>query len=78
MAWETLEVYIQEEGNPDMAKQTEILNLLKTIWEESPGQTLLELICSCFAFGDISHISDDELRENLQALLSVDRERSGK
>jgi hypothetical protein len=54
---------------------TKILDLIKTIWEESPGQTLLELICSCFEFGDISHISDEELKKNLVVLLELDRER---
>ena len=53
----------------------EILNLIKTIWEESPNQTLLELVCSCFAEGDISHISDEELKRNLVVLLELDRER---
>ena len=54
----------------------EILNLINTIWEESPDQTLLELICSCFEFGDISHISDEELKKNLVVLLELDRERA--
>lgn len=54
----------------------EILNLLKTIWEESPDQSLLELIGSCFAEGDISHISDEELKKNLVVLLELDRERA--
>ena len=53
----------------------EILSLIKTIWEESPDQTLLGLLGSCFAAGDISHISDKELKENLVDLLELDRER---
>ena len=53
----------------------EILDLLNTIWEESPENTFLEMICSCFAAGDISHISDIELKENLVVLLDYDRER---
>lgn len=53
----------------------EILNLLKTIWEESPEIPFLEMIGSCFAAGDISHISDEELKENLVVLLELDRER---
>ncbi len=53
----------------------EILSLIKTIWEESPDQTLLGLLGSCFAAGDISHISDEELKENLVDLLELDRER---
>ncbi|HDY88132.1 MAG TPA: hypothetical protein ENH82_08480 [bacterium] len=56
----------------------EILDLIKTIWQESPDQTLLELICSCFAEGDISHIGDEELKENLVVLLETDRERTAK
>lgn len=51
-----------------------LLDLIKTIWTESPDQTLLELIGSCFAAGDISHIGDEELKENLVVLLDVDRE----
>ncbi len=54
----------------------EILNLLKTIWEESPEVPFLEMIGSCFAAGDISHISDEELKKNLITLLELDRERS--
>lgn len=52
----------------------EILNLLKTIWEESPEVPFLEMIGSCFAAGDISHISDIELKKNLITLLEIDRE----
>ncbi|KKN06866.1 hypothetical protein LCGC14_1072960 [marine sediment metagenome] len=52
----------------------EILSLIKTIWEESPDQTLLGLLGSCFAAGDISHISDEELKEDLVDLLELDRE----
>ncbi len=54
----------------------EILNLLKTIWEESPEVPFLEMIGSCFAAGDISHISDEELKKNLITLLELDREQS--
>lgn len=53
-----------------------ILDLIKTIWEESPEVPFLEMIGSCFAAGDISHISDKELKKNLVVLLELDRERS--
>ena len=55
-------------------EKLEILALIKTIWRESPEQGLLELLGSCFAAGDISRISDKELKENLVTLLEIDRE----
>lgn len=55
-------------------EKLEILDLIKTIWEESPEQGLLELLGSCFAAGDIFHISDEELKKNLVVLLEIDRE----
>ena len=57
-----------------MSYDVEILNLLETIWEESPEVGFLEMIGSCFTAGDISHISDDELKKNLVVLLELDRE----
>lgn len=54
----------------------EILSLLKTIWEESPEVPFLEMIGSCFAEGDISHISDEELKENLVVLLELNRQQN--
>lgn len=51
----------------------EILDLLKTIWEESPEISLLETIGSCFAAGDLFHISDEELKKNLVVLLELNR-----
>jgi len=56
--------------------QIEILKLIKVISNESPEQSILELIGSCFAAGDISHIKDEELRDNLVILLELDRERA--
>lgn len=55
--------------------KTEILALLKMILEESPENSVLVTVGSCFAEGDISHIGDEELRDNLRVLLEVDRER---
>ena len=54
--------------------QAEILALLKTVLEESPENSVLVTISSCFEAGDISHIGDVELRDNLKVLLEVDRE----
>lgn len=58
--------------------QNEILSLIRTIWEEESGQNLLELLGSCFAAGDISHIKNDELKKNLIVLLELDRERKAR
>ena len=54
--------------------QNEILSLLRAAWDESPGESLLELIGSCFAEGDLTHISDAELAENLEVLITLNRE----
>lgn len=66
------------EWDIEIKEKDEILSLIKTIWREEPDQTLMELICSCFAAGDISHINDEELKENLVALLEIDRERKAR
>lgn len=55
-------------------EQKELLNLLKIAWSESPKEALLELIGSCFGAGDISHIDDEILKENLQVLIELNRE----
>lgn len=56
--------------------QEEILESLKVILSESPELSILELIGNCFAAGDISHIKDEELKDNLDVLLDLDRERA--
>ncbi len=55
--------------------QERILKLLKRAWKNLPGEGLLELLGSCFAAGDISHISDEELGENLEALIHLEQKR---
>lgn len=57
------------------AQKERILKLLMRAWKYRPDGGLLEVIGSCFAAGDISHITDDELEENLKALISVERQR---
>jgi len=56
-------------------EQNEILNLIKVAWSESPDESLMELIGSCFAEGDLSHITDALLKENLEVLIEMNRER---
>lgn len=51
-----------------------ILDLLQKNWEKFPEVPFLEMIGSCFAAGDISHISDEELLKNLTVLLEIERE----
>ena len=51
-----------------------ILDLLKKRWEDFPEVPFLEMIGSCFAAGDISHISDKELLENLEVLLEMEHQ----
>ena len=51
-----------------------LMALLKTACNQEPDQGLLEVIGSCFSGGDLSHISDEELKENLQALIEVNME----
>lgn len=53
----------------------EIFDLLTIL---SQGLDILEVIGSCFAEGDISHIKDDELLENLKTLLEVNQERDAR
>ncbi len=57
------------------ASKNEVLSLIRTAWEQSPEEGLLELLGSCFAAGDVSHIADDELKTNLNALIEVEAER---
>ena len=57
-------------------EQNGVLASLTLAWEESPDESLLSLIGSCFAAGDISHISDDELQENLRVLIDLNREQN--
>lgn len=52
----------------------EILNLFQKNWEKFPEVPFLEMIGSCFAAGDISHISDEELLKNLIVLLEMEQE----
>lgn len=51
-----------------------ILDLFQKSWEKFPEVPFLEMIGSCFAAGDLSHISDDELLKNLVVLLEMERE----
>ena len=61
---------------PITSNQMEILGLLSDNWVESPEETLLEMIGSCFAAGDISHMADEVLIDNLRALLEVSKNRN--
>ncbi len=51
-----------------------ILELLQKNWEKFPKVPFLEMIGSCFAAGDISHIGDEELLKNLIVLLEMEQE----
>ncbi len=51
-----------------------IFELLKKACKQTPEYGFLEIIGSCFAAGDISHISDAELKTNLEALIEVNKE----
>lgn len=51
-----------------------ILDLFKERWEDFPQVPFLEMIGSCFAAGDISHIGDRELLKNLEVLLGMEQE----
>lgn len=63
----------------DLEQKERILKLLMRAWKYQPDDGLLEVIGSCFAAGDISHITDDDLEENLKALIGmeIDRRREG-
>lgn len=50
-----------------------LLGLLKEVCLQTPDEGLLEIIGSCFAAGDISHISDKELEKNLIALRDLNK-----
>lgn len=51
-----------------------ILDLFQAKWEKFPEVPFLEMIGSCFAAGDISHISDEELLKNLEVLLELEHQ----
>ncbi|KKN75713.1 hypothetical protein LCGC14_0378160 [marine sediment metagenome] len=55
--------------------QKEIIDLLNEACSQEPDQSILQVISSCFAEGDISHIDDYELRDNLAVLIQVNKER---
>jgi hypothetical protein len=53
-----------------------LLDLLRKNCELSPDESLLSLIGSCFSSDiHLEDISDETLKENLEALLSVEQER---
>ena len=54
----------------------ELLSLIETATSESPNESLCHLIGSCFADGDLSHISDEELKKNLEVVIEVNREQA--
>lgn len=55
-------------------EKTQIFKLLEIACKQTPDKGLLEIIGSCFSGGDISHIDDAELLENLKVLIEVNRE----
>ena len=79
--WDTttkrlMEAISRSEEYPEQAqKRKRILALIDNACSYEPNDSVLKVICSCFAAGDISHISDDELIENLEALIDVEQRR---
>ena len=55
-------------------EKARIFKLLERACTQTPDEGLLAVIGSCFAAGDISHIGDAELIDNLHALIRVNSE----
>ncbi|KKL89669.1 hypothetical protein LCGC14_1912380 [marine sediment metagenome] len=61
--------------NKESEQKERILKLLMRAWRYEPDCGLLCVIGSCFAAGDISHITDDVLEDNLKSLIDMEKDR---
>lgn len=57
------------------SNKDQVLKLIRAAWDGCPEDRLLQLLGSCFAAGDISHIDDEVLKENLTVLIDVEKQR---